>query len=63
MGIGGGKVEAIVGGFISNIVFAKSKVLGSIYSFASAFSSAGGIVALVLDLSDRKPDDYFTIKY
>ena len=49
-------------GFLSNILTAKSQILQKASSLISAFSSVGGIIALFLDIMDRKWDDYLTIK-
>jgi hypothetical protein len=48
--------------FLTNIAFSKNLILQRASSLISAFSSVGGIVALLLDLMDRKWDNYATLK-
>lgn len=43
-------------------VLSVSKVLSKINSICSACSSVSGLIAFILDLADRKWDDYLTIK-
>ena len=50
-------------GYLSNILSFKSKLLERAGSLISAFSSIGGVIALLLDFSDKSWDDYLTIKY
>ena len=61
-GAAGKIADGLMKGFLSNIAFSKSRILQKASSLISAFSSVGGIVALFLDLMDKKWDDYFTVK-
>ena len=53
----------IVNSFISNIIAKKSVILQRGCSIISAFSSVGGMIALIMDISDSSWDNYFTVKY
>ena len=44
-------------------ILSVSKVLSKINSICSACSSINGFIAFILDLADRKWDDYLTIKF
>jgi len=44
-------------------ILTKTKVLSKISSICSACSSISGLIAFILDLADRKWDDYLKIKY
>ena len=44
-------------------ILSVSKVLSKINSICSACSSISGFIAFILDLADRKWDDYLTIKF
>ncbi len=56
------KINTLVSDFTSNILVGSNKLASRAYSLVSAFSSIGGIFALVFDLMDREWDDYITIK-
>ncbi len=48
--------------YIDSMWSFKSKLLQRAYSLISALSSVGGIIALFLDLGDKKWDDWVTIR-
>lgn len=50
-------------GYLSSILSFKNNLLSKASSIISALSSIGGIVALLLDFSDKQWDDYVTIQY
>ena len=54
--------SGIFEGFIEKIASSKSIILGNAISYISAFSSIGGIIALLLDIIDGKPDGWIKIK-
>ncbi len=55
-------VDAVLKDFLANIAFLKSKILQKSSSLISAFCSVGGIVALFVDLMDKKWDNYASLR-
>ena len=49
--------------YIDSMWSFKNRLLQRAYSFISALSSVGGIVALFLDMGDKRWDDWVTIRY
>ncbi len=55
--------EGLISDYISNIITQKHIILQKSNSLISAFSSIGGIIAFLLDLSDSNWDDSLVIQY
>ena len=58
----GTAVDGVMKDFLANIAFSRRKILQKASSLISAFSSVGGIVALFLDLMDRRWDNYASLR-
>ena len=57
------KTKAFTSDVIQNLLGAKSKLLGNIYTIYNAISSVGSFIAFCLDLFDGNPNGYFKIRF
>ena len=60
-GVLGTVTSGLFQGFIENIISSRCKLLGDVVGIISAFSSIGGIIALILDYMDFKGDGWISL--